>query len=138
MDSNRNKEESFLKKLSTAIGYVVVSIVVLIFAALGIALAAFLFLGAIALILAGILVIAAGIVFIGIGLSKIFVIPRGAVTSIGFGLLLSGAGLMYETFVAWFIRYAVPFIAGKIKEFADEKFPNLFGKKGESLNEENS
>lgn len=115
MEQEIKKEESLLKKITTAAGYVVVGFCALILSFVLIAVAAFIILDIVILVLFGLVVIAFGIILVGIGISKIFVMPRGAVTSIGLGMLLAGAGGMYETAVVWFMINVAPKIWDKLK-----------------------
>lgn len=71
----------------------------------------------------GILELVAGVAMVGIGMEKLFSIPMGAFSVIGFGIINIGIALLLECLVFWLFFVLLPAFFRKItgKEVRHEK-----------------
>lgn len=67
-----------------------------------------LLLGFVVLGILGIFELIAGIMMMGVGIEKLFSIPMGAFSVMGFGIVNVGMALLTECFVLWLFGVAIP------------------------------
>ncbi len=67
-----------------------------------------LLLGFVVLGILGIFELIAGIMMMGVGIGKLFSIPMGAFSVMGFGIVNVGMALLTECFVLWLFGVAIP------------------------------
>ncbi len=73
-----------------------------------------LLLGFVVLGIFGIFELVAGIMMMGVGIEKLFSIPMGAFSVMGFGVINIGLALLTECFVLWLFGVAIPAFFKKI------------------------
>lgn len=71
--------------------------------------------GIVALAVAGILEFMFGVTMVGIGVEKLFSMPMGAFSIMGFGIANIGIALLIECFVLWLFGVLVPSFVNKIR-----------------------
>lgn len=75
------------------------------------------------LVVVGACELIAGVALVGVGIEKLFSMPMGAVSVMGFGICNIGVALLLECFVFWLYGVAIPHLVKRIigKEVSNEK-----------------